>query len=80
MLGRKRITIPQPDSKNKYSEDYIIKVLEFLIDNILIFLAGKVFQQHIPMGTNFAPLLADIFAYSYEAEFTQSLLSTERNS
>ena len=29
----------------------------------------------IPMGTNCAPLLADIFLYSYEAEFIQSLLS-----
>ena len=31
------------------------------------------------MGTNCAPLLADIFLYSYEAEFIQSLLSTGRN-
>ena len=30
------------------------------------------------MGTNCAPLLADIFLYSYEAEFIQSLLSTGR--
>ena len=30
------------------------------------------------MGKNFAPLLADIFLYSYEAEFIQSLLSTGR--
>ena len=39
--------------------------------------AGKVFQQivGIPMGTNCTPLLADIFLYSYEAEFIQSLLS-----
>ena len=29
-----------------------------------------------PMGTNCAPLLADIFLYSYEADFIQSLLST----
>ena len=38
----------------------------------------KVFHQivGIPMGTNCAPLLADIFLYSYEAEFIQSLLST----
>ena len=28
-----------------------------------------------PMGTNCAPLLADPFLYSYEAEFIQSLLS-----
>ena len=42
--------------------------------------AGKVFQQivGIPMGTNCAPLLADIFLYSYEEEFIQSLLSTGR--
>ena len=28
------------------------------------------------MGTNCAPLLTDIFLYSYEADFIQSLLST----
>ena len=66
------------DSKTSmYSEDDIIKMLEFLIDNIFVVFAGKVFQQTvgIPMGTNFAPLLADIFLYSYEADFIQSLLS-----
>ena len=59
------------DSKNKYSEDDIIKILEFLVDNIFVVFAGKVFQQTlcIPMGTNCAPLLADIFLYSYEADF-----------
>ena len=42
------------DSKNKYSEDDIIKMLEFLVDNIVVVFAGKVFQQTvgIPMGTN----------------------------
>ena len=66
------------DSKHKYSEDDIIKMLEFLIDNIFVIFAGKVFQQTvgIPMGTKCAPLLADIFLYSYEADFIQSLLST----
>ena len=55
----------------------IIKMLEFLVDNISLVFVGKVFQQiiGIPVGTNFAPLLADIFLYSYEAEFIQSLLS-----
>ncbi|KAK3089994.1 hypothetical protein FSP39_008300 [Pinctada imbricata] len=53
------------------------KMLNFLIDNIFVVLGGKVFQQivGIPMGTNCAPLLADIFLYSYEAEFIQSLVS-----
>ena len=52
-------------------------MLEFLVDNIFVVFAGKVFQQiiGIPMGTNCVPLLADIFLYSYEAEFIQSLLS-----
>ena len=51
------------DSKNKYTAEDIIKMFEFLVDNI--FFAGKVFQQifGIPMGTNCAPLLADIFLY-----------------
>ena len=53
-------------------------MLEFLVDNIFVVFGGKVFQQivGIPMGTNCAPLLADIFLYSYEAEFIQSLLSS----
>ena len=41
-------------------------MLEFLVDNIFVVFAGKVFQQiiGIPMGTNCAPLLADIFIQS----------------
>ena len=68
------------DSKSKYTEENIIRMLEFLVDNIFVVFAGKFFQQiiGIPMGTNFAPLLADISLYSYEAEFIQSLLSTGR--
>ena len=68
------------DSKSKYSEDDIIKMLEFLVDNIFVVFAGKVFQQTvcIPMGTNCAPFLADIFLYSYEADFIQSLLSKKK--
>ena len=54
--------------QNKYSEDDIIKMLEFLVDNIFLVFVGKVFQKiaGIQMGTNCAPLLADIFLYSYE--------------
>ena len=37
---------------------------------------GCVFQQivGIPMATNCAPLLADLFLYSYEADFIQGVL------
>ena len=65
------------DSKNKYTEEDIIKMLEFLVDNIFVVFAGKFFQQiiGIPMDTNCASLLADIFLNSHEAEFIQPLLS-----
>ena len=69
-------------SPKKYSEDDIIKMLdhEFLVDIIFVLFAGKLFKQivGIPMATNCAPLLADIFLYSYETEFIQSLFSTGR--
>ena len=51
-------------------------MLECLIDNVFVIFGGLVFQQtiDIPMGTNCAPLLADLFIYSYEADFIQGLL------
>jgi cystathionine beta-lyase/cystathionine gamma-synthase len=51
-------------------------MLEFLIDNIFVIFGGRVFQQTVgmPMGTNCIPLLADLFLYSYEAEFIHELL------
>ena len=66
------------DSKNKYTEDDIVNMLKFLVDNIFVVFWGKVFQQIVgtPTGKNCAPLPADIFLYSYEADFIQSLLST----
>jgi len=51
-------------------------MINFLIDNIFIEIGGRVFQQTvgIPMVTNCAPLLADLFLHSYEADFVQELL------
>ena len=53
-------------------------MLEFLVDNIFVVFAGKVVQQTVGIqrGTNYAPILADIFLHSYEAEFIHPLLST----
>ena len=55
-------------------------MLEFLVDNIFVVFAGKIFQKivGIPMGPICVTLLADIFLYSYETEFIQTLLSTGR--
>ena len=48
--------------KTCYSEEQVISMLEFLIDNIFVSFGGTLFQQvvGIPMGTNCAPLLADL--------------------
>ena len=64
------------DAPQKFSDADVIKMLEYLIDNIFVEFGGRIFQQTIgiPMGTNCAPLLADLFLYSYEAEFVESLL------
>ena len=62
VLGRKGpyFVKEHSDSKSKYTEEDIIKMLEFLVDNMFVVLAGKVFKQIIciPMGTHCAPLLA----------------------
>jgi len=64
------------DSTKKLSENDIINMLEFLIDNIFVFFGGRVFQQTvgIPIGTNCVPLLIGLLLFSYEADFLQGIL------
>jgi hypothetical protein len=66
--------------KTCYSEEQVISMLEFLIDNIFVSFGEIPFQQvvGIPMGTNYAPLLADLFLYSYESEFLQKLVKDKK--
>ena len=66
--------------KTCYSEEQVINMLEFLIDNIFVSFGGTLFQQvvGIPMDTNCAPLLADLFLYSYESEFLQKLVKDKK--
>ena len=66
--------------KTCYSEEEVISMLEFLIDNIFVSFGGTLFQQvvGIPVGTNCAPLLADLFSYSYESEFLQKLVKDKK--
>jgi hypothetical protein len=55
-------------------------MLEILIDTILDMLGGRVFQQTvgIPMSTNCAPILVDLFLYSYETDFIQGILNKNK--
>ena len=58
-----------------YTTDSICKMIEFLIGFKIQF-TGRLFCQMtgIPMGTNCAPLLADLFPYSYENEFLDNMI------
>ena len=51
------------------------EALTFLLDNIYIRFGSKLFGQivGIPMGTNCAPLVADLFLFCYERDFMLSL-------
>ena len=51
-------------------------MIEFLVDNIYVRFCEQLFRQMvgIPLGTNCAPLLADLFLYSYENEFLDKLI------
>ena len=53
----------------------ILSALDFLLDNIFIRFGNSVYRQviGIPMGTNCAPLIADLFLYCYESEFMKNL-------
>ena len=47
----------------------------YLLDNIYTRFGNKLYRQivGIPMGTNFAPPIADLFLFCYERDFTTSL-------
>ena len=59
-----------------YSANQICKMVEFLIDDIFVKFGGSLFSQviGIPMDTNCASLLADLFLYSYESDFLDNMI------
>ena len=55
----------------------VCDALSFLLDNIYIRFGTKLYRQivGIPMGTNCAPLVADLFLFCYERDFMKDLSS-----
>ena len=47
----------------------------FLLDNMFVQFGNTVFHQSvgIPMGTNSAPFIVDLFLYYYESQFMAKL-------
>ena len=60
---------------NLWSCQKVCEALTFLLDNIYIRFGYKLYRQivGIPMGTNCAPVVADLFLFCYERDFMLSL-------
>ena len=60
---------------NLWPYQKVCDALVYLLDNIFIRFGTKLYRQtiDIPMGTNCAPLVADLFLFCYERDFMKSL-------
>ena len=69
-------TIDPLNCDDKYTASDTCKMIKFLVDNIYVRFGGRLFHQMvgIPIGTNCAPLLVDLFLCSYEIEFSDKLI------
>ena len=63
------------NNHNLWSCQKVCDALVYLLDNIFIRFGTKLYRQTIgiPMGTNCAPLVADLFLFCYERDFMRSL-------
>ena len=61
----------QPKRYKLWSCQKMCDALHYLLDNIFIKFGSKLYRQFvgIPMGTNCAPLVADLFLFCYERDF-----------
>jgi hypothetical protein len=71
-----RLHSDNPYKYSKHAEADIKGMFGFFVDIIYIVFGDQMSQQSvgIPMGTNCSPLFADLFLYSYKAEFVKKLL------
>ena len=74
-------TSEQPDRYKLWSFQKICDALHYLLDNICIRFGSKLYRQieGISMDTNCAPLVADLFLFSYERDFMLSLSDNKQS-
>ena len=67
-------TSEKPKKYHAWSCQNVCDALTFLLDNIFIRFGTKLYRQvvGIPMGTNCAPLVADLFLFCYERDLMMS--------
>ena len=68
-------TSEQPKGYKLWSCQKMCDALHYLLDNVFIGFGSKLYSQivGIPMGTNCAPLVADLFLFCNERDFMLSL-------
>ena len=68
------VTSDQPKRFRLWSCQKVCDTLHHLLNNIFIRLGSKLYRQivGIPMGTNCAPLVAELFLLCYEGDFMLS--------
>ena len=68
--------------EKKFSVDCktLIRMVDWLIDNTFVVVGDKVFQQKIgiPMGTDCAPFLANLFLFAYEFKWMYKMLKDRK--
>ena len=68
------------NNHNLCSCQKVCDALVYLLDNVFIRFGTKIYRQTIgiPMGTNCAPLVANLFLFCYERDFMKSLSRENR--
>ena len=68
-------------AKLNISKGLLIELIEYLVDNIFIKVGNRVYRQcvGIPMGTDCAPLIANLYLFFYEYKYMKSLLKNNFN-
>ena len=74
------ITSEHPKMYKLSSCQKMCDALHYLLDNVFIRFASKLYRQivGIPMGTNCAPPVADLFLFCYERDLMLSLLDNNQ--
>ena len=69
------LTSEKTKNYHTWSCQNVYDALTFLLDNIFIRFGTQLYRQvvGIPMGTNCAPLVADLFLFCYERDFMMAL-------
>ena len=70
--------MPSSSLKQSISEQVLVNYMEYLIDNIYVNIGSRIYRQciGIPMGTDCAPLVANLFLFYYKYKYMKNLIKT----